>query len=97
MQNLTLGKVGNIPQAPERTGEVCKAPEHLGLHSWALSLALLYLHGPRRRKRAALTLCQLHEAQDDDESQRQQLGCSKGILHTGGSFDTVAVHSCEQH
>lgn len=40
-------------------------------------------------------LSHLDEAQQDDEGQGQQLGSSKGILHTGSSLHAVAVHSRE--
>lgn len=45
----------------------------------------------------SLTLSHLDEAKQDDESQGQQLGSSKGILHAGGGLHAVAVHSREQH
>lgn len=45
----------------------------------------------------SLTLSHLDEAKQDDESQGQQLGSSKGVLHAGGGLHAVAVHSREQH
>lgn len=42
-------------------------------------------------------LSHLDEAEQDDEGQGQQLGSREGILNTGSSLHTVAVHSSEQH
>lgn len=48
-------------------------------------------------ERNILTLRELHEAKNDDESQRQQFRRSKGILNASGSFHAVTVHGCEEH
>lgn len=42
------------------------------------------------------TLTNLDEANDDDENEREKLGCSKEVLHPGGRLHAVAVHECQQ-
>lgn len=42
------------------------------------------------------TLTNLDEADDDDENEREKLGCSKEVLHPGGRLHAVAVHECQQ-
>lgn len=74
------------------------------IHSLAFSF--LY-HSPSQRRRSrqkvphadgltlSYVLSHLDEAEQDDEGQGQQFGSRKGILHTGSSLHTVAVHSRE--
>lgn len=42
------------------------------------------------------TLANPDEANDDDESERKQLGRSEEVLHSGGCLHTVAVHERQQ-
>lgn len=37
------------------------------------------------------------EADDDDEGQGEELGCSEEVLHSGGGLHAVAVHEGQQH